>query len=249
MVDAYREVETKAMIVNITKSSIAIDESSNHVLEAYFFYTQNNMVVNQLKGSKYFAYDSISELFKGVYCWNAFLEEAAKSLKSPESQTKRKQIINRRTIIYFLNTHPPTNITMLEFTEIYRNVTIINHYKAKECLQVESVIVGNGCRVQLEHVTVHKIDATYGGKAHLHKCNVGWNLTSTPFLFCGGPNRFDYNICGMVSCNECTTINTSGKKKLGFLKSPFRPTNTPTDGGSSCIMKVGSVQVVPSPKR
>jgi hypothetical protein len=118
MVDAYREVKTKAMIANITKSSIVIDESSNHILEAFFFYMRNNMVVNQLKGSTYFAYDSISKLFKGVYCWNAFLEEAAKSLKSLESQTKRKQIINRRTIIYFLHTHPPTNITMLEFTEI-----------------------------------------------------------------------------------------------------------------------------------
>eukprot|EP00980_Cylindrotheca_fusiformis_P025680 scaffold14447_cov82-Cylindrotheca_fusiformis.AAC.2 len=66
--------QMKEFVRDLTVSSIRRDTEAGK-LTTYFFYTQNNSVVDQLIGPNqndpdYFAYDSIRDLLSAVFCWN-----------------------------------------------------------------------------------------------------------------------------------------------------------------------------------
>ena len=189
MADTYREVETIGVVRQITSSSIVKDESTKK-LTAHFFYTQNNLIVQQMRGSdaKYFAYDSISDLLKAVYCWNAFLhaadcEDVPNYTAIPEQPKMSKDgkdnltpFGNRCTKIYFLDPAPKHIVLpILELHDIYKEVIFINHCRAKDRLKLESVKIHEGCFARFEHLTICEIDGAHTGRAHLYKCDIGWD--------------------------------------------------------------------------
>jgi hypothetical protein len=152
---AYLEVESPRIVKNITRSSLIFSKETNK-LRAFFFYSTNNIVIKQLQGLQYFAYDSFAELMRKVYVWNAFQEYTA--------QFSASEFPRRHTIIYFLDPGPLSQVLPhMEFTSIHQSVTIVNHYQAKQRLTMESIKVREGCFLTREHFSVCKIEATLGG--------------------------------------------------------------------------------------
>ena len=193
MTDTYQEFESLKVVHEITRSSVVLEESAEK-LTSHFFFSQSNLLVRQLRGNgnNYFAYDSLSDLFGAVYCWNAFLHAAA-SENPPDDHDRRenlKKFGKRQTIIHFL---PPLSkhmtLPLVEFPEIFKEIYLINHWKARDRLMLKSVKIDRGCFVQLEYLTVLEIDATSAGKSQLRKCAVGWD-----------PRQYDEK----VVCKECT---------------------------------------------
>jgi hypothetical protein len=226
--EALREVETPNIVQNITKSSIQINETTNEVT-AYFFFTKNNIITAQLRGLKYFAFDSTPEMFKAVYVWNYALDTAQKSGSS--------QFRKRTSLIYFLDPKPaPMNLPHMDFTEIYQNVTIICHAESKRSLRLSSVKISIGCSVRFEHLTVchNCIDVKHGGSAYLHQCNIGLNrprMDSPPASLVLSNPTTNYNrriYSGTVTFQECSLSPT--------IKRKWKPS------GRAMIKKKASVQ-------
>ena len=200
-VDAIREVETLGIVKEITDSSVQFNGLSNE-LTSCFFYSRNNLIIEQLRGpaNNYFAFDSISDMFEAVSVWNYMLATLSSEWK-------------RTSKIYMLDPHPaPRILSHMEFTKHYQNVRIVNHHEAKPCFTISSVKVHKGCSVRFEHLTLchSNIDVTNGGSAYLHQCNIGSNPPAldspTTCLFPGKPSAY-YNRqddSGKITFRECS---------------------------------------------
>jgi hypothetical protein len=99
---SHPALETPKIVQYYEVINIQIDESTNEVI-AYFFFPKNNIVIVQLRGLKYFAFNSIPEMFKALFVWNYALDTAQKLGSS--------QFRKRARLIYFLDHKPaPMNI-------------------------------------------------------------------------------------------------------------------------------------------
>eukprot|EP00980_Cylindrotheca_fusiformis_P021139 scaffold8120_cov73-Cylindrotheca_fusiformis.AAC.4 len=196
--DATHEGGVRRRVRSLTDSSVRFDRETGK-LTTYFFYTQNNSVVDQLIGPdennpNYFAYDSIRDLLSAVFCWNEYLD----FLENRNENLVR--LGSRRTIVYFLDP-PPINIVLskVEFLQVYKDISFINYCRSRAKVKLKSIKVHEGCSVRLESFTVCKIDGACEDEVDLYKCALGWD-----------PNkRVD-----RVTCNECEKMKTSWKRKL-----------------------------------
>ena len=125
-------------------------------------------------------------------------------------------IKKRSSVIYFLDPHPSIHtLSHMEFSGIHQNIRFVNDYRAAPHVTLSSVKVLKDCIATFEHFNIGKIDATNGGKVHLHHCRVNWNLHApNPFLFVGVPSAFDnpHNVCGTVTFNECQSNISRGTR-------------------------------------
>eukprot|EP00980_Cylindrotheca_fusiformis_P013635 scaffold3511_cov92-Cylindrotheca_fusiformis.AAC.3 len=194
--DAHH-VQTAIQLVHSLTNSSVVSDTETGKLTTYFFYTQNNSVVDQLIGPDennpdYFAYDSIRDLLSAVFCWNAYLD----FLENRNENLVRLR--SRRTIVFFLDP-PPINIVLskVEFLEVYKDIRFINYFRSKNMVKLKSIKVEEGCSVRLENFTVCKIDGACEGEVDLYKCDVGWD-----------PNK---RVIDRVTCNKCQKMRTSWK--------------------------------------
>eukprot|EP00980_Cylindrotheca_fusiformis_P025401 scaffold13596_cov71-Cylindrotheca_fusiformis.AAC.1 len=190
-------------VCGLTDSSMRVEtDTETGKLTTYFFYTQNNSVVDQLIGPDennpdYFAYDSIRDLLSAVFCWNEYLD----FLENRNENLVR--LGSRRTKVYFLDPLP-INIVLekVEFLQVYKDISFINYFMSKTMVKLKSIKVHEGCSVRLESFTVCKIDGACEDEVDLYKCALGWD-----------PNkRVD-----RVTCNECQKMRTSWKRKLQIV--------------------------------
>ena len=208
--EAYREVESPNIVYKIAKSSVEFDESTNE-LHTHFFYTNNNIVTKQLLGGKYFAFDSIPDMFDTISTWNYTLATQASKMK-------------RSSMIYMLDPHPaPIHLSHMEFLQYFNNVTIVNHVQAKQMLSISSVKIHKGCSVKFEHLTISHddIDVTDGGCAYLHKCIVGTTAPTLDIPTTTLSHDWQHD-SGKVIFRECMlsppTVNKKWKPSLGRKK-------------------------------
>ena len=129
-------------------------------LTAYFFYTKSKRNKLELTGLKYFAFDSVLDMFQAILAWTYIV---AASKDRP-----------RVSYIYFLDHNPPPMaLPNYDFTGHSQEVRIISLAKNK-CIRFDSMIIGNGCSVRIENLTVCTLgtDVSSGGSLYLHQCNV-----------------------------------------------------------------------------
>eukprot|EP00980_Cylindrotheca_fusiformis_P006225 scaffold1333_cov86-Cylindrotheca_fusiformis.AAC.2 len=190
--------QMKEFVLDLTESSMRLDQETGK-LTLYFFYTQNNFLVHQLKqlgnDPKYFAYDSIRDLLKAVSCWNKYFDILG---------NRNRDLVRlglRSTKVYFLDP-PPTNITLskVEFLNLYKDISFINYFSSTTSVKLKSIEVHQGCSVRLENVTVCKTDGECEGEVYLHKCALGWD-----------PNK---HIIDRVTWNDCQKMKTSWKRAI-----------------------------------
>ena len=204
----FLEAETLDIVRAWTRginSSVILDKSDGK-LTAYFFYTSNNSIQRQLSMNGYFAYDSLSELWRAVYIWNSLYHEAHQNnpLDHPDTEAQRQtqeflrrrhyegspeeylkdfnvdnleQFDQRKTKIFLIDPSP-TEVTLppLEFAEILKDVEVINHSRATDLIRIESVRVHAGCSVKFDYFTVCAVDREHHGNATFKKCKIGWKL-------------------------------------------------------------------------
>jgi hypothetical protein len=191
----------------MTRSSLVWHRDTG-TSEGWFFYTQNNLIVEQLKGIGYWAFNSLSELFGAVHNFNAFGDLAhgldQEKIKYLTGFTRGSPFGKRRTRIYLLDSSPRSKIVIshLEFPACYQNVSIVNHFLARSSFQFQSVTVQEGCALSLEHLVIGKLESA--GTTRLMKCEVGWRHDIPPLYF-GLPETFcnQYKACGNTLHVDC----------------------------------------------
>jgi hypothetical protein len=171
--DAHYEINTAQMVQNLMgnlQQPFRFNERTNE-LTAYFFYTKSKRNKVELTGLKYFAFDSVLDMFQAILAWNYI---AAASKNRP-----------RVSYIYFLDHNPPPMaLPNYDFTGHYQNVRIIS-LAINKCIQFDSMKIGNGCSVRIENLTVCTLgaDVSSGGSLYLHQCNVDYIPALTQTLF------------------------------------------------------------------
>ena len=134
-------------------------------------------------------------------------------------------IKERNSVIYFLDPRPPIyTLSHMEFSGIHQNIRFVNVFSATQSVTLSSVKVLKDCTATFEYFNIGKIDATNGGKAHLHHCRVSWNLNlPNPFLFDGVPSAFDnpHNVCGTVTYNECWSNDSHSTQNGDYFSNAF----------------------------
>ena len=170
--DAHYEINTAQMVQNLMgnlQQPFRFNESTNE-LTAYFFYTRSKRNKVELTGLKYFAFDSVLDMFKAILAWN-YLVAASKDRP-------------RVSYMYFLDHNPPPmTLPHYDFTDHHQHVRIISLAKNKS-VQFGSMTIDNGCSVRIENLTVCTFgaDVSSGGSLYLHQCNVNYMPALTQTL-------------------------------------------------------------------